>query len=237
VAARTAQQEAAARLGDAVAEELEAARAEVAELLSSLQAQPTVRKATEAAAQLDAWKAQVAGAAKVAEAKAATADEALPGGELRPGVRVRIASLGQEGQILEVDGKQAVIQAGPLRVRRPVSDLVALTGRARQARLGTSAAERMAAAAEARPEAPRLADRRLDVRGLRVDELLREVERFLDRLYAEGEKDCLVLHGRGTGALKQALRETLGASPYVGSFRPGDLQEGGDAVTVIVFRR
>jgi DNA mismatch repair protein MutS2 len=95
----------------------------------------------------------------------------------------------------------------------------------------------MAAATEARPDAPRIADRRLDVRGLRVDELLREVERFLDRLYAEGERDCLVLHGRGTGALKQALRDTLGASPYVGSFRPGDVQEGGDAITVIVFRR
>jgi DNA mismatch repair protein MutS2 len=236
-AARTAQQEAAARLGDAVVEELEAARAEVAELLSSLQAQPTVRKATEAAAQLDAWKNQVAGAAKVAEAKAATAEEALPGGELRPGVRVRIASLGQEGQVLEVDGKQAMVQAGPLKVRRPLADLVPLTGQARQARLAVTAAERMAAAAEARPDAPRIADRRLDVRGLRVEELLREVERFLDRLYSEGEKDCLVLHGRGTGALKQALRDALGASPYVGSYRPGAPEEGGDAATLIVFRR
>jgi len=236
-AARTAQQEAAARLGAAVAEELEAAREEVAELLASLQAQPTVRKATEAAAKLGAWKAQVGGATKVAEAKAAAADEALPGGEVKPGVRVRIASLGQEGQVLEVDGKQAVIQAGSLRVRRPLSDLVPLTGQARQARLAISAAERLAAAAEARPDAPRLADRRLDVRGLRVEELLREVERFLDRLYAEGERDCLVLHGQGTGALKQSLRAALGASPYVGSFRPGDQQEGGDAVTVIVFRR
>jgi DNA mismatch repair protein MutS2 len=77
----------------------------------------------------------------------------------------------------------------------------------------------------------------LDVRGMRVEELLREVDRFLDRLYAGGERDCLVLHGRGTGALKQALREALGGSPYVGSFRPGDLQEGGDAVTVITLRR
>ena len=236
-AARTAQQEAAARLGDAVVEELEAARAEVAELLSSLQAQPTVRKATEAAAQLDAWKNQVAGAAKVAEAKAATAEEALPGGELRPGVRVRIVSLGQEGQVLEVDGKQAMVQAGPLKVRRPLADLVPLTGQARQARLAITAAERMAAAAEARPDAPRSSDRRLDVRGLRVEELLREVERFLDRLYAEGEKDCLVLHGRGTGALKQALRDALGSSPYVGSYRAGAPEEGGDAATLIVFRR
>jgi DNA mismatch repair protein MutS2 len=224
-------------MGDAIAEELEAARGEVAALLASLQARPTVRQATEAAAQLDAWRAQIAGAARVAEARAATAGEALPGGELLPGVRVRIASLGQEGEVIEVDGKQALVQAGALRVRRQVADLIPLAGKAREARLGASRADRLAAAVEARPDAPRSAERRLDVRGLRVEELLREVERFLDRLYSEGERDCLVLHGHGTGALKQALREALSASPYVGTFRPGDRHEGGDAVTVITLRR
>ena len=63
------------------------------------------------------------------------------------------------------------------------------------------------------------------------------MERFLDRLYAEGEADCVILHGHGTGALKQALREHLAASPYVGGFRPGDRHEGGDAVTVVELRR
>ncbi len=74
------------------------------------------------------------------------------------------------------------------------------------------------------------------MRGLRVEELLREVERFLDRLYAAGEPTALILHGHGTGALKQALRDHLSASPYVGAFRPGDRHEGGDAVTVVTFR-
>jgi DNA mismatch repair protein MutS2 len=66
---------------------------------------------------------------------------------------------------------------------------------------------------------------------------LREVDRFLDRLYSEGEPDCLILHGHGTGALKQALRDHLGASPYVTAFRPGDRHEGMDAVTVVTLRR
>jgi DNA mismatch repair protein MutS2 len=70
-----------------------------------------------------------------------------------------------------------------------------------------------------------------------VDDLLREVERFLDRLYSEGEAECLILHGHGTGALKQALRDHLSASPYVGSFRRGEDHEGGDAVTVVRIRR
>jgi DNA mismatch repair protein MutS2 len=82
-----------------------------------------------------------------------------------------------------------------------------------------------------------LAERRLDVRGLRVEELLREVERFLDGRYAEGEPECVILHGHGTGALKQALRDHLSSSPYVGAFRAGDRHEGGDAVTIVSLRR
>ena len=75
------------------------------------------------------------------------------------------------------------------------------------------------------------------MRGLRVEELLRAVDRFLDGLYASGEAGCEILHGHGTGALKQALRDHLAASPYVAAFRPGDRHEGGDAVTVVTLRR
>jgi DNA mismatch repair protein MutS2 len=72
---------------------------------------------------------------------------------------------------------------------------------------------------------------------MRVDDLLREVDAFLDRHFAEGAVDAVILHGHGTGALKEALRVHLKGSPYVGAFRRGDPQEGGDAVTVCAFRR
>jgi DNA mismatch repair protein MutS2 len=96
--------------------------------------------------------------------------------------------------------------------------------------------ERLAAAEEARAGRVLGPERRLDVRGMRVEELLREVDALLDRLLAAGEADCLVLHGHGTGALKQALRDHLSRSPYVASFRAGEDQEGGDAVTVVTLR-
>jgi DNA mismatch repair protein MutS2 len=236
-AARRAEREAAARMGEALAEDIEAARAEVAELLAGLQARPSVRAATDAAAKLEAWKATVAGAARSAQAKAEAGPEIVSGGEVVRGSRVRIVSLGQEGEVVEVDGESALVRAGPLKVRRPVSDLLPLRGKAREAGLGRSRGERLAAAEEARPDALRSAERRLDVRGLRVEELLREVERFLDARYAEGEAECAILHGHGTGALKQALRDHLSSSPYVSSFRPGDRHEGGDAVTVVTLRR
>lgn len=236
-AARRAEREAAARMGDALAEDLDAARAEVADLLAELQAKPSVKAATDAAAKLEAWKATVSGAARAAQAKAEAGPEIAQGVAIAVGTRVRIVSLGQDGEVIELDGGTALVRAGPLKVRRAVSDLLPLRGKAREAALGRSWEERFAAAEGARPDAPRTAERRLDARGLRVEELLREVERFLDARYAEGEAECAILHGHGTGALKQALRDHLGASPYVSAFRPGDRHEGGDAVTVVTLRR
>jgi DNA mismatch repair protein MutS2 len=236
-AGRRAEREAAARMGEALADDLEAARAEVAGLLAELQARPSVKAAAEAQRTIEAWRETVAGAARTAQAKAEAGPDTVPGGEVRPGIRVRIVSLGQDGEVVEVDGGIALVRAGPLKVRRPVADLLPLRGKAKDAGFGKSRSEKLAAAAEARPGAPQAPDRRLDVRGLRVEELLREVERFLDHRYAEGEAECLILHGHGTGALKQALRDHLSSSPYVGSFRPGDRHEGGDAVTVVAFRR
>ncbi len=235
--ARQAEREAAARMGEALADEIDAARAEVADLVARLQAKPTVKAATDAAAQLDAWKKTVSGAARAALAKAEAGPEIAPGAEIAPGVRVRIVSLGQDGEVVEVDGQNALVLAGPLKVRRPLSDLLALRGKARTAGLARTRAEKLAAAEGARPDAPRSAERRLDVRGFRVEELIREVDRFLDGLYSNGDAECLVLHGHGTGALKQALRDHLSASPYVATFRPGDQHEGGDAVTIIALRR
>ena len=156
----------------------------------------------------------------------------VEGGAIAAGTRVRIVSLGQDGEVVEVDGANALVRAGPLKVRRPVSDLLPLRGKAREAGLARSRTEKLAAAEAARPDAPRAAERRLDVRGLRVEELLREVERFLDARYAEGDAECLVLHGHGTGALKLAVRAHLAASSYVEHSRAADPDAGGDAFTV-----
>jgi DNA mismatch repair protein MutS2 len=131
-----------------------------------------------------------------------------------------------------------LVRVGSLKVRRPVADLLPLRGPPAPAPgFGRSAAEKLSAAEAQRPADLGLPERKLDARGLRVEELLREVDRFLDGLLVQGAPDCVILHGHGTGALKHALREHLAASPHVGHFRPGERHEGGDAVTVIQIRR
>jgi DNA mismatch repair protein MutS2 len=88
-------------------------------------------------------------------------------------------------------------------------------------------------AAEDRELAPaRTGDATCDVRGQRVDEALAELDRFLDDSLLAYREVVFVIHGYGTGALRDAVRGHLGSSPAVARFRPGQEKEGGDGVTV-----
>lgn len=73
----------------------------------------------------------------------------------------------------------------------------------------------------------------LDLRGYRVEEALDEVENYLDQASLANLTPVYIIHGHGTGALKQSVRDFLKTSPYVAKFRPGEDTEGGDGVSVV----
>lgn len=73
----------------------------------------------------------------------------------------------------------------------------------------------------------------LDLRGYRVEEALDSVENYLDQASLANLTPVYIIHGHGTGALKQAVRDFLKESPYVAKFRPGEDSEGGDGVSVV----
>lgn len=74
---------------------------------------------------------------------------------------------------------------------------------------------------------------RLDLRGMRADEALDEVERHLDLAIRRNMSQFTIIHGHGTGTLKKVVREYLNDSPYVLKYRAGDDTEGGDGVSVV----
>jgi DNA mismatch repair protein MutS2 len=210
--------------------DLESAQVQVSSLVAELQVAPTLAKAAEAQRALRQQETEQR--AELARLKAEPEEPAEREGEVRVGGRVRIAPLQREGEVVELKGQDAVVQAGAMRLRVPVADLVPLKGKARLSPKlkegGGAAVDRARSAAAAAVSAPAES---CDVRGLRADEALRMVETFLDRLYGEGRPVAYIVHGHGTGALKQSLREYLDASPYVRTWRPAENTEGGDGAT------
>lgn len=77
---------------------------------------------------------------------------------------------------------------------------------------------------------------RLDLRGLRVDEGLSRLEKFLDQALLSGRYRLEVLHGKGSGALKKAVHEYLSGAPQVRSHELAPEDEGGAGVTVVELR-
>jgi DNA mismatch repair protein MutS2 len=73
----------------------------------------------------------------------------------------------------------------------------------------------------------------LDLRGLRADVAVRELEKFLDGAVLAGRSDLEVVHGRGTGALRRELHAFLRTFPVVASFRLAPEDRGGDGMTIV----
>ncbi len=77
----------------------------------------------------------------------------------------------------------------------------------------------------------------IDLHGNNIEDALELLERFLDRAILSGEMEVTVIHGHGSGKLKNAVRLHLRTSAYVSEHRAGGLWEGGDAVTVVTLIR
>ena len=77
---------------------------------------------------------------------------------------------------------------------------------------------------------------RLDMRGMRADVALAELERFMDKALLAGFSEVEVVHGRGTGALRRQVHDFLRSFPAVGQFALAPEDRGGDGMTIVTFR-
>ena len=152
---------------------------------------------------------------------------------LAVGDRVRVRRLNTVGRVLAppTDRGEVEVQLGTLRTRLPVADLLPTGGDSQRAPAPVSA-ERPAAAPVRLPPAPPVT-MEYDVRGRRVAAALVEVERYLNDAYRSDMSLVRIIHGRGTGALREAIRDRLGEHPLVSDFAPADPANGGDGATVV----
>ena len=144
-----------------------------------------------------------------------------PPSGLFPGQAVEVPSLGKRGKVLELRGEEALVQVGPLRISLKAAELRPLP----QEPLPKSL-----------PLRPRREVKEVDLRGLSVEEALLEVESALEEARALGLPTLRLLHGKGTGALRQAIREVLRRDKRVEAFADAPPNEGGHGVTVVALK-
>jgi DNA mismatch repair protein MutS2 len=145
------------------------------------------------------------------------------------GDRVYLRTLDAEGVVTDLGNAKAEVQIGRLRVRAGLNELSLHDepGLEKKETNQRMEATRTTAAPTAVPPLE------LHLRGLNVDEALEVLEQRLDAAYLAGLPFIRVVHGKGTGKLRQAIRESLQGNRYVASFEPGSAREGGEGVTVI----
>jgi DNA mismatch repair protein MutS2 len=197
---------------------------------------------------LDRIAARVALGGDLEPASLSASSEVAPEGvagvtSLKRGARVWVPRVRAEAKVLDVlpDGTVRV-QAGAMKLVVNATELQQVEARVDERESGkrkvtTAGGDRHSGSPSSDPKGLAIAiqtsDNTCDLRGLRTDDALSLAITFLDRSMSESRGVCFLVHGHGTGALREAIRRELSSSPYVRYFRAGAQSEGGDGVTVV----
>ncbi|MBW7457217.1 Smr/MutS family protein, partial [Paenibacillus sepulcri] len=149
---------------------------------------------------------------------------------IEPGDEVMVYSLGQRGHVIEINGSDALVQLGILKMKVATGDLE-LVKRAETAK--TQQPKLAASLKRTRDENVRM---ELDLRGANLEEAIVEVDRFLDESFLAGLGQVYIIHGKGTGVLRTGISEFLRRHKHVKTYRLGNYGEGGVGVTVAEMR-
>ncbi len=202
--------------------ELDATRAELNRLKREWREMPTTREAAKRAEQdFEALADAVAANEPAPEPR--RPEPAAPTERIRVGDRVYLPGLNQYGEVVAI-GSDLVVQVGAFRMNlKPDQvELQARTAPPPEPRSQTSVV------------LPDVDSPGIEVhlRGMRAEEALDKLEKYLDRAYMAGLPYVRVVHGKGTGTLRKLARDYLHSSPLVSSFQTAEPNEGGEGVTV-----
>ncbi len=202
------------RLSAAQQAELEAVRARAAELEAKIEPErPAPPSAT-------------------LRGQAIAAPGVEPSHAIRVGDTVWVRPLNATGEVLSIAGREAELGVGAARMRAKLADLEWRSSPApRAAKSPTEGSgERAGQTTVHLSTRPKLD---LDLRGLRADEAIRELEKHVEAAYLAGMPFTRIIHGKGTGSLRRAVREALRDNPVISAIESGQEGEGGDGVTIV----
>lgn len=169
---------------------------------------------------------------KVQKKTPSTAKEKQVVEPIKVGSQVKLKGQSAAGIVIEIQGQQAVVAFGQLKSTAKLSKLEAVSNN--QLKKEKSKFEILGSAATDEVRQRKLTFKSdIDVRGMRGDEALQAVTYFIDDAIMVGVASVRILHGTGTGALRQMIRQYLGTVYGVRSYHDEHVQFGGAGITVV----
>ncbi len=147
---------------------------------------------------------------------------------LKPGDNLRVKGFSKLGVLEKQNGNKLQIVLGNIKTTVDIKDVMLFEEKPKEKRTRTISG--------IKSKAEMKTVRELDIRGLSVDEGIIEVERFIDNCVLSGAENVTVIHGKGTGVLREAVRKHLKTLKQVKSIRPGIYGEGENGVTVVTLK-
>lgn len=151
----------------------------------------------------------------------------VPVENVKPGDEVYVTTLSQKAVVIsEPDSKEEVmVQVGVMKINVPLNKLMKDTSRKKHTyKTGTAQIVKQKSINVASS---------IDLRGQTVDEAMYNLDKYLDDVFLANMEQVTVIHGKGTGMLREGIQSALRKHHYVKSIRTGDLGEGGSGVTIV----
>jgi DNA mismatch repair protein MutS2 len=155
--------------------------------------------------------------------------------KLSAGVRIHVKGFKQAVIFRRHDGRNAEVEAGPLRMKVPLAEILSIADDAAPAKSTQQSQPQRSRGitVHAQPsDEPANASGEINVIGCTVEEATRRVDKFLDEAAVAGKPSIRIVHGHGTGALRRGLAEFLSAHPLVESTHHEAEDRGGTAITI-----
>jgi len=155
---------------------------------------------------------------------------------LSAGQRIVVKNFKQPVVFRRHDGRNAEIEAGPLRMRIPLSDVLAIADEVVAPKSGAAGVGgRAGVTVHAQPSDEPVGDE-INVIGCTVEEATNRVDKFLDEAALAGKPSVRIIHGHGMGALKRGLAKFLTEHPLVEGIHHEAADRGGEAITIAELR-
>jgi DNA mismatch repair protein MutS2 len=162
--------------------------------------------------------------------------ESVTAERLQPGARVRVRGFSKPVVFRRLDGTTAEIEAGPLRMKVALDEIMGVEGDAAGSKTAAPASKLQSVTVRAQRGEGAAADE-INVIGMTVEEATGQLDKFLDDAALANKSQVRVIHGHGTGALRKGIGVFLSSHPLVERHSFETEERGGKAITIVELQK